>query len=371
MGTGATKGRAMARPHATAVREPFGTLGDGRSVEKITLTNANGLSATVMTLGATLQALHVPDRDGKLDDVVLGHDTPGEYVAHRNFFGATVGRYANRIAQGRFALDGREYRLGANDGPHHLHGGDGGFDQQLWTVRAVSEGDEAQAEFELLSPDGDGGYPGALHVTAAYTLEEDDQLRIEYRATTDAPTIVNVTSHALFNLAGEGAHSDVLGQRLTLHASRYTPVDATLIPTGAFAPVAGTPFDFREPRAIGSAIRDGHDPQVRVGRGYDHNFVIDGTPGTLRPAAVLEDPASGRVMDMFVTAPGLQVYSGNFLDGTVAGKRGRLYRQSDGLALEPQAFPDAPNQPDFPSARLDPGTEYVSTMLLRFSRGAR
>ncbi len=246
-----------------------------------------------------------------------------------------------------------------------------GFDQKLWTIRSVSEGDEARVEFGLVSPDGDGGYPGTLRATASYALDVDDQLRIDYRATSDAPTIVNLTNHALFNLAGEGARSDVLGQRLTVHASHYTPVDATLIPTGALAPVARTPFDFRAPRAIGAAIRDGHDPQIRIGRGYDHNFVIDGTPGKLRPAARLEDPGSGRAMEMFVTAPGLQVYSGNFLDGTLAGKRGRLYRQSDGLALEPQCFPDSPNQPDFPSSLLEPGTEYVSTMLLRFSREAR
>jgi aldose 1-epimerase len=349
----------------------MGSLDDGRLVEKVTLTNANGLSATVMTLGAALQSLHVPGRDGTFDDVVLGHDTPGEYLAQRNFFGASVGRYANRIAHGRFSMGGHESRLDTNDGPHHLHGGAEGFDRKLWTILSVSEGDEARAEFELVSPDGDGGYPGTLRVTASYALDDDDQLRIEYRATTDAPTIVNVTNHALFNLAGERARSDVLEQRLTVHASRYTPVDATLIPTGELAPVAGTPFDFRELRAIGSGIREGRDAQIRIGRGYDHNFVIDGEAGALRPAARLEDPASGRVMEMFVTAPGLQVYSGSFLDGTVAGKAGRLYRQSDGLALEPQLFPDSPNRPDFPSPRLDPGMEYVNTMLLRFTQVAR
>jgi aldose 1-epimerase len=349
----------------------MGTLDDGTLVEKVTLTNANGLSATVMTLGATLQSLHVPDRDGTFDDVVLGHDTPGEYFARRNFFGASVGRYANRIAHGRFSLGGHEYRLDTNDGPHHLHGGAEGFDRKLWTILSVSEGDEARVEFELVSPDGDGGYPGTLRVTASYALDDDDQLRIEYRATTNAPTIVNVTNHALFNLAGESARSDVLGQQLTVHASRYTPVDATLIPTGELAPVAGTPFDFRQPRTIGSGIREGRDAQIRIGRGYDHNFVIDGEAGALRPAARLEDPGSGRVLEMFVTAPGLQVYSGNFLDGTVAGKAGRLYRQSDGLALEPQLFPDSPNRPDFPSPRLDPGMEYVNTMLLRFTQVAR
>ncbi len=370
-GTGIRGGRLMTRKHAAVLREVVEILDDGRPVETVTLANANGTSATVMTLGATLQALRVPDRDGGLDDIVLGHDTPSEYIASRNFFGATVGRHANRIAHGRFALEGAEYRLDTNDGPHHLHGGSAGFDQKVWIIRSVSEGDEARVEFGLVSPDGDGGYPGTLRVAASYALDADDQLRIDYRATSDAPTIVNLTNHALFNLAGEGARRDVLGQRLTVHASHFPPVDATLIPTGALAPVARTPFDFRAPRAIGAAIRNGHDPQIRIGRGYDHNFVIDGTPGKLRPAATFEDPGSGRVMEMFVTAPGLQVYSGNFLDGTLAGKRGRLYRQSDGLALEPQCFPDSPNQPDFPSSRLEPGTEYVSTTLLRFSCEAR
>ncbi|MBO9623832.1 MAG: galactose mutarotase [Sphingomonas sp.] len=366
-----TRQSAGAQGRVSAVRAPMGVLADGRLVEKVTLANANGISATVMTLGATLQALHVPDRDGVIDDIVLGHDTPDEYLARVNYFGVTVGRYANRIAHGRFTLDGRDYQLETNDGPHHLHGGLSGFDRKLWTITSVGEGEEAHVELTLVSSDGEGGYPGTLRVTARYTLDDRDQLRIDYRATTDAPTIVNLTNHALFNLAGERARGDVLTHKLTLHASRYTPVDPTLIPTGELAPVAGTAFDFAAPRAIGEAIRDGNDAQIRIGRGYDHNFVIDGTPGTLRPAALVEDPASGRAMEMLVTAPGVQVYSGNFLDGTVAGKGGRLYRQSDGLALEPQCFPDSPNRPDFPSSRLDPDMEYVNTMLLRFSQAVR
>jgi aldose 1-epimerase len=369
-GDSATRSEPIAGVRVTVTREAMATLDDGNVVEKVTLANANGIVATVMTLGATLESLIVPDRNGMPDDVVLGHDTPGEYLAQRNFFGVSVGRYANRIAHGRFTLDGREYQLEINNGPHHLHGGIG-FDQKLWAITSVSEGDEAHVELTLVSPDGEGGYPGMLRVTVRYTLDDRDQLRIDYRATTDAPTIVNLTNHALFNLAGEGARSDVLAQRLMLHASHYTPVDPTLIPTGALAPVADTPFDFRAPRAIGEGIRDGSDPQIRIGRGYDHNFVIDGTAGTLRPAARLEDPVSGRVLEMSVTAPGLQVYSGNFLDGTVVGKRGRLYRQSDGLALEPQTFPDSPNRNDFPSPRVDPGMEYVNTMLLRFSQVVR
>ena len=301
----ATPVRTRSRARTTVRREPMGTLADGRAVEKVILANANGISATVMTLGASLQSLHLPDRNGVLADVVLGHDTPEEYLARRSYFGASVGRYANRIAHGRFALDGREYRLDTNDGPHHLHGGDTGFDQKLWTIRTVSEGDAAGVELELVSPDGEGGYPGTLRATASYTLDDSNRLCIVYRATTDAPTIVNLTNHALFNLAGEGARGDVLGQRLTV------------------------------------------------------------------PAARLEDPASGRVIELEVTAPGLQVYSGNFLDGTLVGKRGRVYRQSDGLALEPQCFPDTPNRPEFPSARLDPGMEYVNTMMLRFPQAVR
>ena len=367
----ATPVRTRSRARTTVRREPMGTLADGRAVEKVILANANGISATVMTLGASLQSLHLPDRNGVLADVVLGHDTPEEYLVRRSYLGASVGRYANRIAHGRFALDGREYRLDTNDGPHHLHGGDTGFDQKLWTIRTVSEGDAAGVELELVSPEGEGGYPGTLRVTASYTLDDGNRLCIVYRATTDAPTIVNLTNHALFNLAGVGARGDVLGQRLTVRAAHYTPVDATLIPTGAVEPVAGTAFDFREPRPIGEAIRDGADAQIRIGRGYDHNVVIDGAPGTLRPAARLEEPASGRVIELEVTAPGLQVYSGNFLDGTLVGKRGRVYRQSDGLALEPQCVPDTPNRPEFPSARLDPGMEYVNTMMLRFPQAVR
>lgn len=361
--------QGMIDGHVSARREPMESLADGRVVEKVTLTNANGVSATIMTLGATLQSLRMPDRDGVADDVVLGHDTPREYLAQPNFLGVSVGRYANRIARGRFSIDGREYRLETNNGPNHLHGGSAGFDRKLWTIAAVTEGDSASVTLELVSPDGEGGYPGTVRASASYTLDRQSRLRIEYRATTDAPTIVNLTNHALFNLGG--GRNDVLDHRLTLHASRYTPVDATLIPTGELAPVAGSPFDFRQPRAIGDAIRDGRDAQIRIGRGYDHNFVVDGSSGTLRPAARVEHPGSGRVIEMHVTAPGLQVYSGNFLDGTLVGKAGQVYRQSDGLALEPQAFPDSPNRPEFPSTRLDPGMEYVNTMLLCLSQVAR
>ena len=352
---------------AEARRERFGQLDDGTVVESVTLTNSRGMSARVITLGATLQSLVVPDRDGNGDDVTLGYDTAAEYLAKPQYFGATVGRFANRIARGRFMLDGREYALETNNGPNHLHGGTRGYDKRVWTLESVEGGANASVTLAYRSPDGEGGYPGTLNVTATYSLSDDNRLTITYRATSDRPTIVNVTNHALFNLAGERAARDAMDARLTLHASAYTPVDATLIPTGEIRPVAGTPFDFRTPAPIGARIRNGSDEQIRIGRGYDHNFIVDGTAGSLRPVLRLEDPGSGRVMEMSATAPGVQFYSGNFLDGTVVGKNGRVYRQGDGLAFEPQVYPDSPNRPDFPSARLDPGQTYVNTMVLHFS----
>lgn len=362
-----TVGIASPALAATASKQPFGSLADGTRVERITLTNANGVSASVITLGATLQSLMVPDRDGKPGDVVLGHDTAQDYLVKPQFFGVSVGRYANRIAKGRFSLDGKEYVLETNDGPNHLHGGLNGFDKRMWTVESLKNGAEARVVLRYVSPDGEGGYPGTLTSTVTYALNEKNELSIEYRATTNKPTIVNLTNHAYFDLSAGTAPGGVMNHRLTLQADAYTPVDATLIPTGERRPVAGTPFDFRQPVAIGARARDGRDDQIRIGTGYDHNFIINGTAGTLRPAARLEDPLSGRVMDMLVTAPGVQFYSGNFLDGSVIGRNGRLYRQGDGLCLEPQIFPDAPNKPDFPSARLDPGQTYVNRMVFRFS----
>src|SRR5690606_3359004 len=287
-----------------------------------------------------------------------------QYLDQPQYFGATVGRYANRIAKGRFTLDGRTYALPLNDGPNHLHGGPQGLDKVVWTLAEAESGSPARAVFTYVSPDGDQGYPGRLELTAIYELSDDGELGIEYRATTDAPTIVNVTNHSYFNLAGATGDESVMGHRLTLFADRYTPVDATLIPTGEMRPVAGTPFDFREPKPIGRDVNAGEDEQVRFGRGYDHNFIVNGEPGELRPAARLEDPGTGRIMELLVTAPGVQFYSGNFIDGTTVGKGGRIYRQGDGLCLEPQVFPDSPNHPEFPSARLDPGETYVNRMVL-------
>jgi len=352
---------------ATAKREAFGALADGTKIEAVTLTNGNGVTARIMTLGAALQSLVVPDRNGKGDEITLGYDTAAEYLAKPNYFGASIGRYANRIRAGKFSIDGTAYTLPVNDGPNHLHGGPAGFDKQVWTIVSVSSGPEAQVTLRYLSKDGEAGYPGNLEATVTYSLNDRNELKLAYGAKTDKPTVVNLTNHSFFNLAGAAAATDILDHRLTLNASRFTPVDSTLIPTGELRSVAGTPFDFRKSTAVGARVRDGRDEQIRGGRGYDHNFVIDGQPGTLRPAARLEDPASGRVMELLVTGPGVQFYSGNFLDGTTVGRGGRIYRQGDGLCLEPQVFPDSPNHSEFPSARLDPGQTYSNVMVLRFS----
>lgn len=344
----------------TTTIRPFGTLESGEAVHAITLLDSRGHEATVLTLGATLQALWVPDARGNRADVVLGHDEPAAYLEGRHYFGATVGRHANRIAQGRFRLDGRHYQVERNDGNNHLHGGGAtAFHRRLWQIEDAGNG---SVRLALRSEAGEGGYPGRLDVTARYALDAEGGLAIEYGATTDAPTVVNLTSHSYFNLAGGG---DVMAHNLALAASRYAPVDAQLIPLGELADVTGTPFDFRTGAAVGSRIREPH-AQLRLGRGYDHHFVVDGQPGTLRRAARLEDPRSGRILELHITAPGVQFYSGNFLDGTTPGKGGLACRQGDGLCLEPQGFPDAPNQPSFPSTRLMPGETYASAMLLRF-----
>lgn len=352
---------------AEARRGEFGALADGTKIESVELANGKGVSARIITLGAAIQQLVVPDRQGKPADVVLGYATAQQYLDQPQYFGATVGRYANRIAKGKFTLDGKQYSLETNDGPNHLHGGKRGLDKVVWKIDSVTPGSPARVVLSHTSPDGAGGYPGTLKVTATYSLNDNNELSIEYRATTDKATIVNITNHSYFNLAGEASTSDVMGHRLTLFASKYTPVDETLIPTGELRAVAGTPFDFRQPKAIGERVRDGKDQQLRIGRGYDHNYIVDGKPNELRPAARVEDPNSGRVMELLATGPGVQFYSGNFLDATSVGKTGRVYRQGDGLCLEPQVFPDSPNRGDFPSARLNPGATYVNTMVLRFS----
>ena len=344
----------------TAPRSRFGTLADGRAVDALRLVNANGLSATVLTLGATLQAMHAPDRGGQMGDVVLGFADPQAYLDAGGYLGASVGRFANRIADAAFTLNGVRVQLDANDGTNHLHGGAAGLHAKVWEVVGH---DAASATLRCTSADGEGGYPGALTVEVRYALGDDDALAVTYTATTTRPTIVSLTNHAYWNLAGAG---DVMDHRLTLHASAYLPVDARLIPTGEVRAVDETPFDFRAGQPIGERIREA-DAQLALGRGYDHCLVLDGVAGTLREAAVLEDAASGRRMVLRTDAAALQVYSGNVLTGGVGGKGGYLLRQGDGLCLEPQGFPDAPNQPAFPSARLDPGETFERRMTFAFS----
>jgi len=353
---------------ATARRAAFGALADGSRIEAVTLTAANGVKARIMTLGATLQSLEAPDRDGKLADVTLGHDDAASYLSKPNYWGQTIGRYANRIANGRFVLDGKTYQLTRNEKAASLHGGTTGFDKRVWRIVSVDQGKSARVVLSLTSPAGDQGYPGTVQARVTYSLDDAGALTIDFDATSDAPTIVNMTNHALFNLAGEGSATGAMGHRLTIPAARYTPVDEALIPTGALKPVAGGAFDFTRPRVIGAAIRDGRDPQIVLGRGYDHNFVLDaGLTAEPKLAARLEDPASGRVLEVLSTEPGVQFYAGNFLDGTLIGKRGHAYRMGDGIALEPQKFPDTPNRPAFGSARVEPGKPYHHRMIYRVS----
>jgi aldose 1-epimerase len=353
---------------ASAKRESFGKLPDGTAIESVTLTGTNGVSARVMTLGATLQSLNAPDRNGKTADITLGYDDAASYASAPNFWGQTIGRYANRIAGGRFTLDGKAYQLPLNDKTNSLHGGTVGFDKLVWKIVSISNGAQAKVVMTLTSPAGDQGYPGTLVAKVTYALDDKGALTIDFDATSDAPTIVNMTNHALFDLAGEGSATGIYGQRMTMPARRYTPVTAALIPTGELKPVAGTVFDFTKGRALSDGIRDGRDPQIAIGHGWDHNFVLD-KGATAEPglAARVEDPASGRVLEVLTTEPGVQFYSGNFLDGSLVGKSGHVYRMGDGLALEPQKFPDTPNQPAFGSARVDPGKPYHHRMIYRVS----
>ncbi|HEX5047214.1 MAG TPA: aldose epimerase family protein [Gammaproteobacteria bacterium] len=353
---------------AEATRAAFGSTPNGVAIEAVTLKAANGISARIINYGATLQALLVPDRDGRSADVVLGYDDLAGYIAKPQFFGSTVGRYANRIAGARFTLDGKTHSLAVNDGPNALHGGKKGFDKVVWKIAEVKSGPVASVTLTYTSRDGEEGYPGTLETSVTYALDDDRTLTIRYAATTDKPTVVNLTNHSLFNLAGVPAARSVLDHRLLVAADAYTPVDATLIPTGEIKSVAGTPFDFRQAALIGARIRNASDPQIAIGRGYDHNFVLKGgVTDAPKLAARVEDPVSGRVLELYTTEPGVQVYTGNFLDGTTVGKAHVVYRQGDGLAVEPQKFPDSPNRAAFPSARLDPGQTYRQTSYFRFS----
>jgi aldose 1-epimerase len=363
-GAAGTQGKpdpAAGKPALT--RAAFGQLPDGTAVESFTLRNAHGIEVRAITYGGIIVSLRVPDRAGRFDDVVLGYDDLAGYLRQSPYFGAIVGRYGNRIAKGRFTLDGKTYTLATNNGPNHLHGGVKGFDKVVWKAEPTSVAGGAAVTFRYTSPDGEEGYPGALSARVTYTLTDRDELSFEYAATTDKPTPVNLTQHSYFNLAGAG--HDILGHELTIDADRFTPVDATLIPTGQLAPVSGTPFDFRRPTAIGARIgRD--DEQLRRGGGYDHNFVINRTREGLVQAARLVDPGSGRMLDVQTTEPGVQFYTGNFLDGSITGKGGTVYSRRSGLCLETQHFPDSPNQPAFPSTILRPGKEYRSKTVLTF-----
>jgi aldose 1-epimerase len=353
---------------ADAKREPAGAMKDGTAIEAITLSNARGVKARILSYGATLQSLVAPDRRGTPADVLLGYDDAASYETYPNYFGVTVGRYANRIGGGRFTLDGKTYQLPLNDKVNSLHGGGKGFDKAAWRIVSVKSGPTASVVLAHRSPDGDAGYPGTLDVTVTYSLDEAGALSIAFDAKTDKPTVVNMTNHAIFNLAGEGAPQGAMGHRLTIPARAITPVDQTLIPTGALQPVAGTVFDFRNGRVVADGLRDGKDRQIIFGRGYDHNFAIDaGLTVAPKLAARLEDPGSGRVLEVLTTEPGVQFYTGNFLDGTLIGKQGHVYRMGDGIALEPQKFPDAPNKPNFVSARVDPGKPYHHLMVYRLS----
>jgi aldose 1-epimerase len=347
---------------STIDRIPFGALPDGRPVERFTLANARGMSVAVLSYGGIMQQLDLPDRDGRLANVVLGfgdlsHYLDDDYARRMPFFGAVIGRYANRIANGRFTLDGHTYTLPLNDAPNSLHGGFTGFHTRLWEAEPVRSGNAIGVRLRRVSPDGENGYPGNLTVTVDYSLDPENRLRIDYSATTDRPTVVNLTNHAYWNLAGEDSGT-VARHELQLNAGRYTPVDATLIPTGTLEPVDGTPMDFRRLRAIG--------PNER----YDHNWVLDragADADALVEAAVLRDPSSGRRLTMSTSEPGLQFYSGDMLDGSLRGIGGRTYSGRGGLALESQHFPDSPNQPEFPSTVLRPGDRYASSTVLAFS----
>jgi aldose 1-epimerase len=350
---------------SNVARDVFGLLPDGRAVERVTLRAPSGFEARIITYGAALQALMVPDQVGFCDDVVLGQDNLEGYLGQRRFFGATVGRYANRIANARFLLGGEAVQLAANNGPNALHGGPDGFDRRLWQVAEVSAGAQPRVMLRYVSAHGEEGYPGRLDVCVTYRLTGPAELSLTFVARTDRHTIVNLTNHSFFNLEGGASGGDILDHRLTVAADRFLAIAPDAIPLPELPrTVAGTPFDFRNPSTIGARIRDA-DTQLRHGRGYDHNFCLD-NGRELKLAARLEAPRSGRTLELLTDQPGLQVYSGNYLDGSIQGKRGRLYRQSDAICLEPQIWPDAPNRADFPSARLAPDGVYQHHTIYRF-----
>ncbi len=373
---------ARAKAPPTITQAPFGSV-DGQDVDIFTMANANRMEVRILTYGGIIQSLQVPDKSGRLANVTLGFATLDDYVnlnspfpAGGPYFGPIIGRYGNRIANGQFTLNGTTYQLPINNPPNSLHGGIDGFDNKVWEATVVpATATSVGLMLHYTSPDGEEGYPAELSVDVTYTLTNANELRIDYAATnesTDLSTIVNLTNHAYWNLKGEGTGT-IYDHVLTLNAPSYTPVDPTLIPTGSIDPVAGTPFDFTEPMPIGARIRDA-DPQLLIGQGYDHNFVLDRpSPDdtSLILAAHVWEPSSHRILDISTTEPGIQFYSGNFLNGTLVGTGGHTYRQSDGFALETQHYPDSPNQPSFPTTVLGPGSTYNSTTIYRFSTGAK
>ncbi len=345
-------------------RRPWGKTKSGEAVELFTLTNAKGHSVAITTLGGIVVSVNVPDKTGTNGDVVLGFDSLDGYLTKNPFFGALVGRYGNRIGGAQFVLDGKTYTLAKNDGLNTLHGGLRGFDKYVWKARTAPATNGASVVLTHISPDGDEGFPGTLTATVTYTWTNDDELKIHYHATTDKPTVVNLTNHSYFNLAGQG-NGTILDHQLQLSADKFTPVAKGLITTGELKPVDGTPFDFRQPTAIGARI-DSTDPQIVLGGGYDHNWVVNGPAGTLRQVAHVTEPTSGRTLDVLSTEPGVQFYTGNFLDGSVVGKGGKSYPRRAAFCLETQHYPDSPNKPAFPSTVVRPGKPYDTTTVFKF-----
>jgi aldose 1-epimerase len=350
-------------PKGSITEKNFGTLPDGTPVELYTLRNSHGMEATIMTYGGIVTSLKVPDKNGTFDDVVLGYDNLDGYLKSSPYFGALIGRYGNRIAKGKFSLDGVEYTLATNNMPNALHGGLKGFDKVVWTARPLPTANGPSLILTYVSRNGEEGYPGNLLVTAVYSVTENNALKVEFSATTDQKTVVNLTHHSYFNLRGKG---DVLGHVVYINADRFTPVDSTLIPTGELKPVAGTPFDFTKPTTIGARIGNTNDEQIVFGGGYDHNWVLNKKPGEMSLAASIYEPVTGRAMEVWSTSPGVQFYSGNFLDGTITGKNGQVYEFRNGFCFEPQHFPDSPNHPEFPTTELKPGETYQNTIIYKF-----
>jgi aldose 1-epimerase len=361
-----SNGKVAGKAKAGIVKSDFGKTKEGEPVELYTLTNKNGLVAKITNYGGIVTELHVPDKNGQLGDVALGFKDLDGYLAGHPYFGALIGRYGNRIAKGKFTLDGKEYTLATNNDPNHLHGGETGFDKVVWTAEPKETKDGPSLKLTYVSKDGEEGYPGTLNTTATYTLTNDDELRIDYEATTDKPTVLNLTNHSYFNLAGENAGT-IHDHEMQIFADRYTPVDATSIPTGELAPVKGTPFDFTTPHKIGERIEQTGGSPV----GYDHNFVLsphaNKKAGGLPLAVRVSEPTSGRVMEIYTDQPGVQFYTGNYLDGTLKGKAGKPYAFRNGFCLETQHFPDSPNRKNFPSTELRPGQTYRTSTIHKFS----